>query len=266
MLILWRGLPIAWHMIEDIARFAQLSVPHLYLTCGAVVLAGLVRGFAGFGLSAILMACLAWLIAPKELIPVAFMLEAAASLAMLRGGMKRADYSVVWGLALCSALAVPIGMFATTTLPIETSKTIALLLVLGLAIAQLFRLTPAFLATRSGLYGTGFLAGIATGLAGVGGMVVALYVLASDRKPAQMRANLVMFLFIAMFTSAVTYFGYGLFTQVTLARAVLMIPLVLLGVGVGSALFRPALAPFYKRFCLFLLAGLALSGLARLMV
>lgn len=253
-------------MIEQAASFAHLSVSQLYLASGAVFLAGLVRGFSGFGLSAILMACLAWLIAPKDLIPVAYILEGVASLVMLRGGFRHADFSIVWGLAIFSAIAVPIGLYATTTLPVDTTKTIALLLILSLTIAQLFRIAPAFLATKIGLYGAGFAAGIATGLASVGGMVVALYVLASNREPAQMRASLVMYLFIGMFTSAVTYIGYGLFNQTTLARAALFTPLLLIGVGIGSVFFRPSLAPFYKRFCLFLLAGLSIAGLVRLFV
>ncbi len=211
------------------------------------------------------MAALAVIIPPKDLIPVAFVLEGAASLAMLRGGIKEADMRIVLGLAIFSAIGVPIGMYATLAMPVATSKTIALTLILLLTGLQLFRAAPAFLGTRTGLYATGLIAGITTGLAGVGGMVVALYVLASNKAPRQMRGSMVMFLFMGMFTSGITYTTYGLFTPDALARAAVFLPIIILGVWLGTRLFRPGLEPFYRLFCLLLLMGLAAIGLTRML-
>ena len=228
-----------------------------------VFIAGLVRGFAGFALSATVMAGIAAIIPPVELIPICFILKGAASVAMFRGGMKDADMKIVWALAIGSAIGVPIGLLATTSVDIEVSKIIALLIVLTLTIAQLCKLQPKFLATKGGLYGSGVLAGIATGLASVGGMVVALYVLASDTNPKNMRASLVMFLFIGMFTSLGYLFLYEVMTYKAFWRGVTMVPIVLLGVFLGNLLFRPAYTHLYKRICLLLLIFLAVAGLTK---
>ncbi|MCP5073363.1 MAG: sulfite exporter TauE/SafE family protein [Rhodobacteraceae bacterium] len=251
-------------MLQNLANFTSLTGTEFAICAGAVFLAGVVRGFAGFALSAIVMASVVVVLPPVELIPVCYVLEGAASLAMLRGGVKNADMSVVWVLAIGSATGVPIGLFATTTIPLDLSKMVALFVILSLTMLQLFRISPRFVGTRGGLYGTGLVAGIATGLASVGGMVVALYVLASKSEPRTMRASLVMFLFIGMFTSLIYLLLYGVMDKQAVLRGAVFTPVVLLGVFVGSFFFRPRLAGFYKQFCLLLLVALSGMGLFRM--
>jgi len=248
-------------MITSLTQLTGLSPTNLMIVMAAVFMAGLIRGFAGFGLSAIVMASAAIIIPPVELIPMCYLLEGAASLAMFRGGMANANMSIVWALVICSAIGVPIGLFATTSIDVELSRKLALSLILALTLAQVFRLRPRILATRKGLYLSGVTAGIATGLASVGGMVIALYVLASEAPPKQMRASLVMFLCISMVTSLVYLIGYDVMTMQAVWRGVLLSPVALLGVFVGIFLFRPAYEHLYKVACLALLSGLSAMGL-----
>ncbi|WP_150526345.1 sulfite exporter TauE/SafE family protein [Roseibium sediminis] len=251
-------------MLTSIAAFAELPVFDLVLCMAAVFVAGLVRGFAGFGLSAILMASIVLILPPIQLIPICYVLESAASLAMFRGGIRDADMRIVWLLVVGSAIGVPLGLWATTTVPVDVSRKVALVLILVLTILQFFKIAPKNLGRTSGPAVTGVVAGIATGLASVGGMVVALYVLASDVPARVMRASLVMYLFTGMFTSAIFLYLYDVMTMEALKRGAVLAPAVLAGVFLGSFLFRPSLAPYYKAVCLALLGTLSLSGLARL--
>ncbi|MEH6497037.1 MAG: sulfite exporter TauE/SafE family protein [Pseudomonas marincola] len=251
-------------MLETLTDFTNLSTDEFLICSAAMLLAGLVRGFAGFALSAILMASIVYILPPIELIPLCYFLEAAASISMLRGGIKDAKMSMVWALAICSAIGVPIGLYATISIPTETSKIVALVIVMILTLAQLFKFSPKFLRTKGGLYGSGITAGIATGLASVGGMVVALFVLSSKTDARTMRASLVMFMFLGMFTSLVYMLLYGVMNYQAFQRAIVFIPIVLVGVFFGSFLFRPSLVIYYKQFCLFLLIALSFAGLVRL--
>ena len=185
---------------------------------------------------------------------------------MLKGGIKEADMKIVWGLVIGSVIGVPIGLLATTSLPVESSKLIALILLISLALLQLFKVRIAFLATKAGLYLSGLTAGIATGLASIGGMVVALYVLSQDHPARQMRGSIVMYLFLGMFTSLFYLIGYEVLTTTALKRALVFAPLVIIGVLIGSKLFRPSLEGLYKRFCLLLLLALASLGLVRVLI
>ncbi|MFT5158747.1 MAG: putative membrane protein YfcA [Paracoccaceae bacterium] len=247
-----------------LASLTNLSPTEFWIVVLAVFSAGAVRGFAGFALSAILMASVVVILPPVDLIPLAFLLESAASLAMFRGGAKDADMSVVWVLAIGSIIGVPIGLYATVTISPDISKLVALIIVLSLALAQLFRLVPASMGNRAGLAVSGIVAGIVTGLASVGGMVVALYVLSSKAEAKTMRASLVMYLFVTMFVSIIYLFIYQVMTIEAVWRGLVFIPIVLAGVFVGSKMFRPSLVRFYRQFCLMLLVALSLLGLARM--
>ncbi len=250
--------------MADLLSLTNLTTTQLYICVVVVFLAGMVRGFSGFALSALIMASLAIMIPPLELIAVCTILEFSASMLMVRGGLKDADMKIAFGLAIGSIVGAPVGLYLTNTLSVETSKMIALCLILVLAFLQLLKVRARFLATDPGLVFSGLTAGVATGLASVGGMVVALYVLAREAPAKVMRASLVVYLFLGTLSSFIYLYLYEMLTITALSRgATLVIPCVL-GVVVGQAIFRPQLEKYYKPFCLLLLAVLATSGLVRL--
>ncbi len=224
--------------------------------------AGVVRGFTGFALSALIMAAAVSILPPVQLIPTMWWLELTASILMLRNrGWREADFGVVVGLSIGSALGVPIGMYLTTTLPLASSRALALGMILVLAATQLLRLRIAWLATKPGVYGSGLLAGIATGVAGVGGLVVALYVLASNAKAARMRASLVLFLFFSQCATLITLLAYRVMDLAAVSRGLSLALPVAIGVLIGSRLFIPRYEPYYRPLCLSLLILLAAWGL-----
>lgn len=250
--------------MTDLLSVIDLTTTQLTICVVVVFIAGMVRGFSGFALSALIMASLAIMIPPVELIAVCAMLELSASLMMLRGGFQDADKKIAFGLAIGSAVGAPIGLYLTNALSVENSKMLALCLILVLAFLQLLKVRAKFLATDPGLGFSGLTAGVATGLASVGGMVVALYVLAREAPAKVMRASLVMYLFLGSFSSFIYLYLYEMLTQTAFARAAVLVVPCVLGVVAGKAIFRPQLEKYYKPFCLLLLVGLALSGLVRL--
>lgn len=250
-------------MIDLLLYFTQFSAPVLYGAMLTAFIAGLVRGFTGFGLSAVVMAGIVTFVPPIELIPVTYFLEAAASLFLVRKGIENADMKVVWGLAIFSFIGWPIGLYLTVTLEPDLSKIAALLLILGLTLLQLLQIKAAFLGRSSGVYAAGILAGIASGIASVGGMVIALFVLSRDAQPKEMRGSLIMYLCIGLFSSMIVMLIYHVMSWLALHRALVLMAPMLLGLYFGSLLFRPSLVPFYKRLCLGLLIILCLVGILR---
>lgn len=228
-----------------------------------VTFAGIVRGFSGFALSALIMAAGVMVLPPIELIPICLLLEFIASFLMAKGGWRDADRGIVAGLVIGSTIGVPFGVMTMKSLDVETSKLVVLTLVVVLATVQLAKVRFAFLATKPGLYLSGFTAGIVTGLAQVGGMVVALYVLSQDAPAAKMRAALVLFLFISGFTTAVTYTITGLLNTEALARGGALSVFAGGGVFAGQRLFTERLSHYYRPFCLTLLISMACIGLFR---
>lgn len=249
--------------MNTLTTLTNLSGSELMILALICFAAGLVRGFSGFALSAMVMACAATLIPPVELIPICWWLEMTASLLMVRGGWADADRAIVYALFIGSAIGTPFGMYLTTSVSPETSKMIALLLVAGLAALQLARFRLPALASKPGLYGSGLAAGVVTGLASIGGMIVALYVLAQEKPAAVMRGSLVIFLFLGSITSMITYLAFGVMDSQATNRGLLLAIPVAAGVILGKLTFTPRLEPYYKPFCLSVLVGLASIGLIR---
>ena len=250
-------------MIESILSATDLTGDELAILTGIVILAGIVRGFSGFALSAVVMASAVIILPPVQLIPICWWLEMTASVLMAKGGWAEADRGVVWGLVIGSTAGVPVGLWLTTSLPVETSKVIALVIIIALAASQLAKVRLAFLATKPGLYGSGFTAGVVTGLASVGGMVIALYVLAQDAVAGKMRAALVLFLFLSSFTSLVTLLLFGVMNETAMIRGLALAIPTAFGVFLGQLLFTPRFAAYYRPFCLSLLCALAGAALIR---
>lgn len=251
-------------MFDTLITTAALSPFQLSIAMVVAFGAGLVRGFSGFALSALVMASLAVMIPPVELIAVCWILELSASVLMVRGGIANFDRTIVVGLIVGSAIGAPIGYALTKAVPLDTSKAIALAVIIVLALLQLLRVRAKFLATRPGLIASGAMAGLVTGLASVGGMVVALYVLAREHAAASMRASLVMFLFLNSSVGLVYLLLFQMMDLSAVARGTLLAVPCMFGVYLGTKLFTPRLEPYYKPFCLLLLIGLAVAGMARL--
>ncbi|SLN55293.1 sulfite exporter TauE/SafE family protein [Pseudooctadecabacter jejudonensis] len=225
--------------------------------------AGLVRGFSGFALSALVMASAATFIAPIVLIPILWFLEMSASLLMARAGIRDADRRIALLLVIGSTIGWPLGLMLTMSLPVETSRIVALALIVALAVLQLLKVQFPGLRTPGGTVVAGIVAGIAAGLAHVGGMVIALYVLSLGTAAASMRGTLVLYLFASGVFSLFIQLGFGTMDGTAALRGLALIPPTLLGVWLGTKFFTPRLQPYYKPFCLFLLIGLALLGLIR---
>jgi len=250
-------------MFDTLLTWTDLTGQEFLILTGIVILAGIVRGFSGFALSAIVMASAVIILPPVQLIPICWWLEMTASVLMAKGGWAEADRKIVWGLVIGSTVGVPLGLLLTTSVPVETSKIIALVVIITLALTQLAKIRLPFLATRAGLYGSGLTAGIVTGLASVGGMVIAIYVLSQNAAAAKMRAALVLFLFLSSITSLITLLWFGVMDGTAAARGLSLAIPTMIGVFMGQMLFMPRLAAYYRPFCLSLLCALAGAALVR---
>ena len=241
----------------------ELTTTEIVALSAIAFVAGVIRGFTGFALSAVAMAVAVLFLPPVEIIPMLWWLELAASVLMVRSGWAEASRGVALGLVVGSAVGLPVGLYLTLNMPVETSKLVALALICVLAAAQLGRIKMLFLATRPGLAGSGVAAGIATGLAGVGGMIVALYVLALDMPARVIRASLVLYLFASLCVSFFTHLIVGTMDQAAVLRGLAFAIPTMAGVVVGKALFIPRFEAHYKRICLGLLIALAVAGILR---
>jgi uncharacterized membrane protein YfcA len=243
-----------------------LTISEVVILATICLIAGVVRGFSGFALSALVMASAALIIPPIQLIPICWWLEMTASLFMFRSVWQEANRKIAVGLAIGSTLGMPFGLALTMAIATELSKLLALGVIIALAALQLARVRIPFSVRNWGLYGSGWVAGVVSGVAGVGGMVVALFILSQKAQPRQMRASLVLFLFLSSVTTIISLWYFGVMDQVAIKRGLVMALPAGLGVVLGKLLFMPKWEYLYKPFCLTLLIVLAITGIIRVIL
>ncbi len=247
--------------VYRLIAFAEFSTDEFILYGLVIFVAGVVRGFAGFGLGSVIIAALAFKWGPLALFPICLLLEAAASLITIRGGLKDANFSAVKVVAFFSAIGLPLGLLVNSTVPQDVAKLIALLVIGLLAVTQLLNVQPGYLRSRFAGQISGLFAGIANGLSGGGGMINAIYFLSRGLEPKVIRASLILNLMIMIATASFYYLIFGILSPLSAIRAALGLPLMLAGLALGIWLFRPQLQRHYQRFCLLLILTLAITGL-----
>ena len=226
--------------------------------------AGLIRGFSGFGLSAFVMSLALTIIPPIELIPVCWWMEFVASVFMIRNGWKDSDKKISVILWLGAVFGLPVGIALTTILDFQTSKIVALVLILILALILLKNFKIQFLSTSVGTISSGVFAGVATGLASIGGMIVAIYVLASQNSARRVRASIVLYIFLNSVTTCIFLILFDVMDHKAFERGILLAVPSSIGVVLGSILFMQKLEKYYRPFSLGLLISFSLVGLIRL--
>ena len=210
-----------------------------------VFAAGVVRGFAGFGFSALSVAGMSLLLPPAQVVPPVFVLEVLASLTLLREAWKDADLRWLGWLLLGNALCIPLGLALLAWLPeVELRLVLGALLLLAAALLRAgfsMGLEPSW---RVKL-GTGLVSGFVNGVAAIGGIAVAVLMSSTALAPAVMRATMiVLFLFTDLYAlgwaaalPAAQAGGAVLLGLHTVWTALALAPAMLAGIWCGRRFF-----------------------------
>ncbi|HOL36195.1 MAG TPA: sulfite exporter TauE/SafE family protein [Rubrivivax sp.] len=246
---------------------APLPLLPLLWAMAVVAAAGVVRGFAGFGFSAVTVAGLSLVVSPVEIVPVAFVLEVLASVHQVPGSWRDIHARWLGWLVLGNALAIPLGLALLGWLP-ETPLRLLIGTLLLLATAALRSGATAHLeATRSVRLATGLASGLANGVAAIGGIMVAVLLSATALEPAAMRATLIaLFLFTDLYALAwaagLSWLADApnvLLGAATAAWVLWMLPPMLVGIAIGQRGFAGISPASFRRRVLELL--IVVSGL-----
>jgi uncharacterized protein len=248
-----------------------LPWPLLSLSLLIVFGAGIVRGFAGFGFSALCVAGLTLFASPALVVPPIFVLEVLASLTLLRGALKDADWRWLSWLMLGNALFIPLGIAVLAWVPETLLRAIIGALLLAAALLLRSGFTLALAPTRTVRLGTGLVSGFVNGVAAIGGIAVAVLLSTAQMAPAAMRATMiVLFLFTDLYAllwaGIVSWhapFSSSLLGEHTLLWAVWLAPAMLAGIWFGQRAFTGVSPAQFRRHVLNLLILIALISVVR---
>lgn len=228
----------------------------------AILGAAFVRGYSGFGFSALVIAASGLVTNPLNLVAVVLAAEVAMSLQAWRGVGPDVDWRRVRLLCAGAAAGRPVGLWALTGISEDAARAVIAAYVLAMCAVLLagWRLRA-----EAGTAATAAV-GVVSGLAnapGMGGLPVAAFFAAQPMRAAVFRATLVAYFPLLDLYSLPLYWLAGLVTWDTALAALLSAPLVALGNGLGARHFLAADPQDFRRFAILLLAGLAAAGLVK---
>ena len=232
--------------------------------CGAVFGAAVVRGFAGFGFSALTVTMLTVIAPPTVVVPMVFMMEIAASASMLPTLWRKIDFRWVSAVAVGLAVGSPLGLFLLTKLPVNESRFAIYGVLAVISAAALLQHRGNLPQLKAPAAFVGLLAGVGNGMAAIAGAVCVLFLLADkNAEPAKMRASLVG-LFILTDIYALCWGGaLGIAGASQLHNAALLLPALFLGLAAGARLFARSNPARYRAVALGVIFAAAALALAR---
>ena len=158
----------------------------------ACLVAGFVRGYSGFGFSALLIAASSLVTNPLNFVAVVVILETVMSLQHAKGAGPDVDWKRVGWLLGGAAIGLPLGLWILTGVSEDTARAVVSGYVLLMCVVLLagWRLAAEVAGAGNGV------AGLISGLAnapGMGGLPVAAFFAAQPMPAAVFRATLIAY-------------------------------------------------------------------------
>jgi uncharacterized membrane protein YfcA len=233
--------------LPDSSTFAAaLAEPRIYAGMAVAALAGLTRGFSGFGGAMIYMPLIAMIYDPRIAAVTILVVDFVSATPFAIPEIRRCTWREVGPLSIAMAVGLPVGTWALLVLdPIVLRWCIAavvLSLVPVLASGWRYHGPPTLLATL----GVGLFSGVSAGAVLIAGPPVILYWLGSGNSARTLRANLMVF-FMICDAILVAIYGYAnLFEARPLALSVLLGVPYLIGIALGARFFHGASERVYR--------------------
>ena len=248
--------------LPDSATFAAaLAEPRIFAAMAVAAIAGLTRGFSGFGGAMVYMPLIAAIYDPRIAAVTILLVDFLSASPFAIPEFRRCTWREVLPLSAAMAIAVPLGTWLLIVLdPIVLRWCIAVLvlsLVPILASGWRYHGSPRLPIT----IGIGLFSGITAGAVQIAGPPVILYWLSSGASAITVRANLMVFFLLCGVALVVAYAIEGLFTAQTVALSLMLGVFYVAGMGLGAYCFRGASDRHYRVVAYLIIAFAALISL-----
>lgn len=228
----------------------------------AISVAAFIRGYSGFGYSAMVIAASSLVTNPLQFVAVVVVLETVMSAQAAKGITKDIDWRRVLFLLAGAAIGLPLGLWILTGISEDAARAV----ISGYVLAMCLILLAGWKLAQEWRGGSNLVAGIVSGLAnapGMGGLPIAAFFAAQPIPASVFRATLIAYFPLLDLYSAPLYWWHGLVSWDTLWASLIALPLTVPGNWLGSRHFLNTDPQDFRRFAIVLLAGLAALGLAK---
>ena len=232
-----------------------------YFAIVAVLIAGILRGFSGFGAGMVLVPSLSLLYNPMVAVVSVVLLETIPAIQLLPNVISKCHWRSVIPMSLASIVTIPMGSLILVNADVDLMRIsisiIVLLCVFILAIGWQYK--GGYTVKASTM--TGVASGLISGATSLGGLPVILYYLSGSQETKVTRASIVVFLVITVLVSLVTYITHGIITSEILHRTALLAPFFIIAIWFGGSLFGKASETLFRMITLSLLGSVGIAML-----
>jgi len=249
-----------------VTSLVELSAGELAFCAVVLLVASYIRGYSGFGFSAVLVAGATFVIEPVAAVPLALTFEVLASLAQgpsIWHEIRWPDFRLLLAAAI---VGNPIGLVILTTVDSDVLRGVTLAVLLALTAGLLVNHSARVHPTPLLVFSVGVVAGVVNGATAMAGLVLVLAMSMAAISAAETRATLIAYFFASNLVVIVGLFVAGELTDELFWRVLLGIPLLVAGIVAGSLRFRSTSETAFRRVALWLLAAIAIVGLGSLLL
>jgi uncharacterized protein len=236
----------------------------LWAAFGVTLVAGLMRGFSGFGSAMLMAPIFAILFGSAEMVVTVVAIELVVSLQLFPQVRRFADWKTLRPMSISACVAMPLGVWLLAAVDKGTIVTAVSAIIIGFVVLMWsgwkYRGRRSAVASAT----VGALSGAMMATTSVGGPPVLLYLLSGSDPPLVNRANIVTYYFLTQFLLIVIVLATGVAGWDALLRGVVLFPVMLLGAWMGGRLFHGLASDrLYRNVALGILLATGMFGMLR---
>ena len=233
----------------------------LLLALGVALVAGLMRGFAGFGSGMLMAPIFALLYGPLQTVAMVILMEIVVTAQLLPGVRHEVQWRFVGLMGAVAALFMPLGswLLVSADAGVMTRVIAAIVLAFVVILWRGWRYPGAKRAPVT--VGVGALSGTMMAATSLGNPPAMLYMLAGPDSAAVSRANVTAYFAVTLAALLAIMLLGGLVSRPALWSAALLLPPYMLAAWLGARLFRASSEGLYRQVALLFLLAAGLTGL-----
>lgn len=236
------------------AVLPEVSLPLFALLAVTAFVAGMARGFSGFGAALIFVPFASRLLGPQAAAPLLLLTDGFVAFPLIWSAWEKARKKEVGLMAVGGLIGIPLGTYALSagdpSLLRWLITIIVTLMLLLLVSGWRYSGKP-----HGGVtVGVGAMSGLFGGLAQLAGPPVVAYWLGGNHDHREMRASTILYFAFSTLIAFVSYLVGKLLTLTILKLAILLVPFFAVGLWIGSRIFRLASHETFRKICLGLIA------------
>ncbi|PCJ90724.1 MAG: hypothetical protein COA52_09895 [Hyphomicrobiales bacterium] len=238
-----------------------MPVSTIVILCAAAAVAGLVRGFAGFGAAMVFMPIASYFVDPRLAAIGLWLMDSLPQIVILIPALRSIVWKTVIPAAVGFALTVNFGaqfLAQGDSLVLRWILSVTIIVVVAILWSGLryHGKRPALLSAF-----VGSVSGFLSGAMQLAGPPVLVYWLSGSDNARTIRANLIAFFSVGTVLTGIGYWINGLFVPEAFGPALAATPLYIAGMLIGQRYFSKASEALYRRVAFVLILVVAAATL-----